>query len=56
MEELGLKFGAFDFIVNNGEYFFLEVNSNGQWGWLEKTLRLSISDAIIDFLLRKEGA
>ncbi len=48
---LNLKFGAFDFIVKDNEYVFLEVNPNGQWGWLEEELNLNISDAIIDYLV-----
>lgn len=47
---LELNFGAFDFIVNRGEFIFLEVNPNGQWYWLEEELSLSISDDIFAFL------
>ena len=40
MEDFGLKFGAFDFIVNKSdEWIFLEINPNGQWLWLEKCIR-----------------
>ena len=50
----GLKFGAFDFIVDsNDDWIFLEVNPNGQWLWLEKELNLNISEKIIH-LLNKE--
>jgi glutathione synthase/RimK-type ligase-like ATP-grasp enzyme len=32
----GLNFGAYDFIVSlQDEYCFLEVNSMGNWLWLE---------------------
>jgi glutathione synthase/RimK-type ligase-like ATP-grasp enzyme len=55
MKELGLKFGAFDFIVNNGKYFFLEINPNGQWLWLEQKLSLNISDSLINDLLQRES-
>ena len=47
---LNLQFGAFDFIVSRGQYIFLEVNPNGQWGWLEENLNLDISLKIINFL------
>jgi glutathione synthase/RimK-type ligase-like ATP-grasp enzyme len=50
MDKLNLRFGAFDFIVNNGNYYFLEVNPNGQWLWLEEALNLKISDCIYDYL------
>lgn len=51
MKICNLKFGAFDFIVNEGEYIFLEVNPNGQWYWLEEALKLDISDSIFHFLV-----
>lgn len=52
MKSFELKFGAFDYIVNkNNEWVFLEINPNGQWLWLEKVLKLQISNAIIDYLI-----
>lgn len=54
LKELNLSFGAFDFVVNSkGELFFLEVNPNGQWYWLEDKTGVLISDAITNIL--KEG-
>lgn len=50
MESLELKFGAFDFIVKDNIYIFLEINPNGQWLWLEQALDLDISRKIIDYL------
>jgi glutathione synthase/RimK-type ligase-like ATP-grasp enzyme len=50
LKELKLDFGAFDFIVNDGKFIFLEVNPNGQWYWLEEELNLDISDDIVAFL------
>lgn len=47
---LNLKFGCFDFIVNDGEWFFLEINANGQWAWLDIKLGLGISSDILDYL------
>lgn len=36
MDRLGLKYGAFDFIVTpTGEWVFLEVNQGGQFAWQE---------------------
>ncbi|MCT4795420.1 MvdC/MvdD family ATP grasp protein [Exiguobacterium alkaliphilum] len=54
MKLLKLNFAAFDFIVHEGEYIFLELNANGQWLWLEEELNLKISDALIDNLLGKK--
>jgi glutathione synthase/RimK-type ligase-like ATP-grasp enzyme len=51
LKKLNLDFGAFDFIVNKGNYYFLEVNPNGQWYWLEESLDLSISDNIFNYLV-----
>jgi hypothetical protein len=34
----------------DGDFFFLEVNPNGEWGWLETSLGLPIADAIVDEL------
>ncbi|WP_252246719.1 hypothetical protein [Clostridium sp. ZBS4] len=55
MDELNIKFGAFDFIVDNNEkYIFLEVNPNGQWLWLEEITGLKISNSIIKYLIEGE--
>jgi hypothetical protein len=46
---LGLKFGAYDFVMDpEGRYWFLEVNANGQWGFVEEELGLPISEAFIE--------
>lgn len=50
MKHFDLSFAAFDFIVSNDEYYFLELNANGQWLWLEKELNLGIDEAIISIL------
>lgn len=53
LQQLRLSFGAFDFAVGkNGEVYFLEINPNGQWYWLEDRTGLLISDAIADMLIR----
>lgn len=49
---LGLRYGAIDLIErSDGEFLFLEVNPNGQYGWLETQLGLPISEAIAQQLL-----
>jgi len=36
MSLLDIRFGALDFIETpDGEWFFLEVNPNGQWAWMD---------------------
>ena len=36
MDETGYRFGRFDFIRKGGELWFLELNPNGQWAWLDE--------------------
>lgn len=36
MAETGYRFGRFDFIRKDGELWFLELNPNGQWAWLDE--------------------
>lgn len=53
MSALGLRQGAIDLIVTpEGEYVFLEVNPNGEWGMLEAELQLPIAAALAEALLR----
>jgi glutathione synthase/RimK-type ligase-like ATP-grasp enzyme len=48
VEELHLRFGAIDLIRSvDGQYYFLEINPNGQWAWLEMECGLPISQALI---------
>ena len=35
MAELRLHFGRLDFLLGSEGYFFLEVNTNGEWAWLD---------------------
>lgn len=52
LNKLDLSFGVFDFVVDKtGEIFFLEINPNGQWYWLEDLIGIPISDAIVDILM-----
>tara|TARA_B100000965_G_C19591040_1_gene757975 strand:+ start:1080 stop:2030 length:951 start_codon:yes stop_codon:yes gene_type:complete len=51
--ELDLKFGAIDLAVDQGgDYWFLEINPNGQWAWIENRTGLPITSAIVDELAR----
>jgi len=52
MDQLGLSYGAFDFIVDKrGDWWYLEVNSAGQWLWIEDLLDLRISERIAEALI-----
>lgn len=51
LKRLDLPFGAFDFTVTpEGEWVFLEINPNGQWGWIEEHTGLPITSAMADLL------
>ncbi|WP_413483711.1 MvdC/MvdD family ATP grasp protein [Shewanella baltica] len=52
MELCSMKFGCFDFIVKNSVWYFLEMNANGQWAWLEFETKHRISDAIVRYLTK----
>jgi hypothetical protein len=50
---LQLRFSCVDMVLTkSGDYYFLEVNPNGQWAWIEDLVGLPIRDAIIDELWR----
>ena len=52
MDTLKLNFGAIDFVLNKeGKFIFLEINPNGQWGWIQKRLGFKICEAIVDLLI-----
>ncbi|MBP3737754.1 MAG: hypothetical protein J6I72_01720 [Muribaculaceae bacterium] len=56
LKEMGLNFGAFDYIVTpENKYVFLECNPNGQWLWIELLTGQQISKAIADALENCEG-
>jgi glutathione synthase/RimK-type ligase-like ATP-grasp enzyme len=48
---LGLRYAAIDMILTPaGEYVFLEINPNGQYGWIEELTRQPISEAVASLL------
>jgi glutathione synthase/RimK-type ligase-like ATP-grasp enzyme len=50
---LKLQFSAIDLVSDyNGNYYFLEINPNGQWAWIEKRLGYDISGEMINLLER----
>ena len=50
-QALGLVFGAIDLAVQDGTYYFLEINPTGEWAWLVDQSDLPIDQAIADALL-----
>jgi glutathione synthase/RimK-type ligase-like ATP-grasp enzyme len=53
---LGLRFGAYDFRTDaDGTYWFLEVNTGGQYLWIETETGLPISAALASAIVNGEG-
>lgn len=45
----GLSYSAIDLVLGqDGTYYFLEMNPNGQWAWIEHKTGYPIRDALID--------
>jgi len=54
IKRMNLKFGAIDLVYSNyNEYYFLEINPNGQWAWIEQTTGLNITESIVNLLESK---
>lgn len=52
MDRCSLSFGAIDLIVTpDDDFVFLEVNPNGQYGWIERLTGLPISKTIAEVLV-----
>jgi glutathione synthase/RimK-type ligase-like ATP-grasp enzyme len=52
MKNLDLLFGAIDMIRHpNGDYIFLEINPQGEWGMLQKHLDYPIGETIAEKLI-----
>lgn len=55
VESLELSYGAIDLILTpDGDYVFLEINVNGQWGWIETLTGMPIARAVADWLSADE--
>lgn len=50
MDEAGLSYGRLDFLLKDGEAWFLEVNPNGQYAWLDQSGQQGMIAAIIEEL------
>jgi hypothetical protein len=56
LRELGLQYGSIDMIVTpDEEYFFLEINSNGQFLWVQEKTGMPIAEAVADLLMSRRG-
>ncbi len=56
VSSLGLRFGAIDLVEDiYGQMWFLEINPNGQWAWIEDRTGAPISAAIATALTTSNG-
>jgi hypothetical protein len=47
MSDLRLQYGRLDFLLKEGVYSFLEVNPNGEWGWLDAEGEHGLLDKVV---------
>jgi hypothetical protein len=46
MDDLELHFARIDFLLSKGRYYFLELNPNGHWAWLDAEDRHGLLDKV----------
>lgn len=51
VKECGLIFGAIDLVERDSSYIFLEINPNGEWGWLQKPYGFPIAETLVDLMI-----
>lgn len=56
MHETGYRFGRFDFIRKDGELWFLELNPNGQWAWLDEKNEHGLVTLVADAIKAEDQA
>jgi hypothetical protein len=56
MQRLGLRFGRLDFLKDDDEATFLEVNPNGQFGWLDEPGSWPLHSAVLAAVLDPASA
>ena len=56
MDETGYRFGRFDFIHKGGELWFLELNPNGQWAWLDEKNEHGLVSMVADAIKSEDLA
>lgn len=54
MTHLNMDFGCFDFMIKDGATYFLEMNANGQWAWLDAMTQCEISKSLINYLTNSD--
>lgn len=54
VKQCGLLFGAIDLVESHGQFYFLEINPNGEWGWLQKQAGLPIAEHLCDLFIASD--
>lgn len=54
VERANLKFGAIDLVEVDDEFIFLEINPNGEWGWLQKPWDVPIAETLTEYLIEND--
>lgn len=54
VKQNGLLFGAIDLVKRNDEWIFLEINPNGEWGWLQKPHGIPIAETLCDLMIKED--
>lgn len=55
VKEAGLLFGAIDLIEQDGKFIFIEINPNGEWGWLQKPNNIPIAETLCNLMVQIDG-
>lgn len=51
-----LQFAAIDLLVTpDGQYVFVDLNGNGQWGWIENHTGLPLTETLVNLLERGQA-
>ncbi|MDA9194985.1 hypothetical protein N9O43_02320 [Burkholderiales bacterium] len=51
MEDFKLNYGRLDFLKRGDDYYFLECNCNGQFGWLDDQKELTLHNKFVNAFL-----
>jgi hypothetical protein len=53
---MGLRYAAFDFVLDGDVLWFLEANQAGEWVFIDRPLKLGIAQALAEYLGELAGA
>ncbi|SFR14225.1 ATP-grasp domain-containing protein [Desulfoscipio geothermicus DSM 3669] len=52
----GIQFAAIDLVLSrDGKYYFLELNPNGQWAWIEQRTGIPLTESLVDLLVNLDS-